>query len=57
MNQVDVVVASLESAPAIIVPLVREVPSAILSRHRVFRTALSELRIFIEPCHRRSSAL
>ena len=32
MNNLDVVVTSLERAPAIIVPLVREVPQAILKR-------------------------
>jgi hypothetical protein len=32
MNNVDVVVASLERAPTLIVPLVREVPHAILKR-------------------------
>ena len=32
MNNVDVVVASLERAPALIVPLVREVPEAIMKR-------------------------
>jgi DinB superfamily len=32
MNNVEVVVASLERAPALIVPLVREVPQAILKR-------------------------
>jgi hypothetical protein len=32
MNNVDLVVASLERAPALIVPLVREVPEAIMKR-------------------------
>jgi hypothetical protein len=32
MNNVDVVVTSLERAPALIIPLVREVPQAILKR-------------------------
>lgn len=32
MNNVDVVVASLERAPALIIPLIREVPQAILKR-------------------------
>ena len=32
MNDVDVIVASLERAPALLVPLVREVPQAILKR-------------------------
>jgi hypothetical protein len=32
MNHTDVIVASLERAPAILVPLVREVPEAILKR-------------------------
>ena len=32
MNNVDVVIASLERAPSLIVPLVREVPRAILKR-------------------------
>jgi hypothetical protein len=47
MNQVDVVVASLESAPAIIVPLVREVPPAILKR----RPKLGKWSAHEHACH------